>query len=486
MSLAAPSVLVSPPHLIVNESQSAIFHCSASGYPRPVVVWSKVNGSLPIDRSTVDSSGKLEIKHVTSDDSGIYQCKASNILGKAQHTARIEVNFRPRLTLNKGPIYEKIGNNITLPTCHVTGHPKPKITLSKAIDSLPNSRNVIKDGQLTLLRSKKDDSGTYLCKAENLLGSAIAGSVVVVVELPVFIVKPSKSHITPPGSSVVLNCTAKGDPHPVISWRKETGVLPAGRHEVRDGSLILRDLREIDTGVFVCTATSAGVSDTDTTTLLTVSNPRDCSDIYKRGERRSDVYTVEPDEQGAFQVYCDMTTDGGGWTVFQRRQDGSVDFYRNWQQYKTGFGNLNGEFWLGNDYIHRLTARTASSLRVDLGDWGGTRKYAKYGSFSVGDESDKYKLSAGSYSGTAGDSLIYHNNMAFSTKDRDNYLRRGNNCAVSYTGAWWYLNDIIFCHFSNLNGKYLGNIVSNKGVNWYLYKSEDNSLKTSDMKLRPQ
>ncbi|KAK3741906.1 hypothetical protein QZH41_016270, partial [Actinostola sp. cb2023] len=250
MSLAAPSVLVSPPHLIVNESQSAIFHCSASGYPRPVVVWSKVNGSLAIDRSTFDSSGKLEIKHATSDDSGIYQCKASNILGKAQHRATLEVNSRPRLTLNKGPIYEKTGTNITLPTCHVTGHPKPKITWSKSIGSLPNSRTVIKDGQLTLVRSKKDDSGIYLCKAESLLGAVVAGSMLVVVQLPVFITTPPTAYAVSGGTpTVVLNCTAKGDPQPVISWRKETGVLPAGRHEdlpVHQESQEKRDRKETE------------------------------------------------------------------------------------------------------------------------------------------------------------------------------------------------------------------------------------------------
>ena len=96
-SLAAPSVVVSPPHLIVNESKSAIFHCSASGYPRPDIVWSKVNGSLAMDRSIADSSGKLEIQHVTPTDSGIYQCKASNILGKTQVTVTLEIiDVRPR------------------------------------------------------------------------------------------------------------------------------------------------------------------------------------------------------------------------------------------------------------------------------------------------------------------------------------------------------------------------------------------------------
>ncbi|KAK3708277.1 hypothetical protein QZH41_005993 [Actinostola sp. cb2023] len=479
-SLAAPSVLVSPPHLIVNESQSAILHCSASGYPRPVVTWSKNNGTLDNKRSVVDNSGKLEIKHVTRDDTGIYQCKASNILGKVQNTAILEVNFPPRLTLNKGPIYKEIGNDIVFPKCHVTGRPKPKITWSKAIGALPNGRTVIKDGQLTLMRSKKDDSGTYVCKADNGLGSAVAGITLNVVELPVFVIKPPSSYRADSGTTIVLNCTAKGDPQPVISWRKENGVLPAGKYEVRDGSLIIKNVENSDSGVFVCTARSGGVFHADTKITLHVGY-RDCSDIYKSGERRNGVYSVNPDGQDAFQVYCDMKTDGGGWTVFQRRQDGSVDFYRDWQQYKTGFGNLNDEFWLGNDYIHRLTARTASSLRVDVGDWGGTRKYAKYGSFSIGDESDKYRLSVGSHSGTAGDSLIHHDNMAFSTKDRDND-QASSNCAVEHTGAWWYNN----CHNSNLNGKYVGNMVDTKGVSWYHFHNNWLSLKTSEMKLRPK
>ena len=171
-----------------------------------------------------------------------------------------------------------------------------------------------------------------------------------------------------------------------------------------------------------------------------------------------------------------MTTDGGGWTVFQRRQDGSVDFYLGWQKYKTGFGNLSSEFWLGNDYIHRLTARTPSALRVELEDSAGVRKYAKYGSFSVSAESDKYRLSVGSYSGDAGDSMAYQNNMNFTTKDRDNDVHTGRNCAVGNTGAWWYKH----CHESNLNGQYLLNVPDSKGIYW-----GGRYFKFSEMKMRP-
>ena len=116
-----------------------------------------------------------------------------------------------------------------------------------------------------------------------------------------------------------------------------------------------------------------------------------------------------------------METDGGGWTVFQRRQDGSVDFYRNWTDYENGFGNLTGEFWLGLGKINRLTKEQSNTLRVDLGDFDGNTRYAQYTTFSVGNSTIKYKLTVIGYSGTAGDSLTgQHNGMKFSTRDNDN------------------------------------------------------------------
>ena len=189
---------------------------------------------------------------------------------------------------------------------------------------------------------------------------------------------------------------------------------------------------------------------------------------------------MNPGGKGSFTVYCDMRTDGGGWTVFQRRQDGSVDFYRGWNDYKSGFGQLTSEFWLGNDKIHRLTASRPSSLRVELEDWNGVKVYAKYGRFNIGDEQVQYRLEVGSYSGTAGDSLTdWHNNMAFTTKDRDNdnYY---TNCAVQFTGAWWYSQ----CQHSNLNGKYLANKPVYHGVRWRAFR-DGLSLKFAEMKLKP-
>ncbi|KAL9982272.1 hypothetical protein ACROYT_G004298 [Oculina patagonica] len=200
------------------------------------------------------------------------------------------------------------------------------------------------------------------------------------------------------------------------------------------------------------------------------------------------VYTINPDGGKPIQVFCDMTTDGGGWTVFQKRVDGSVDFYLGWESYKNGFGDLNGEFWLGNDNLHRLTAADDVMLRVDLEDFDGNITYAKYTTFKLADEGDKYRLLIGGYSGTAGDSMGMSisqpaNNMQFSTKDNENDLW-SDHCARVFKGAWWYSE----CHNSNLNGLYLNGSHSSfaDGINWITFRGQYYSLKRAEMKVKPK
>ncbi|KAL9982299.1 hypothetical protein ACROYT_G004326 [Oculina patagonica] len=214
--------------------------------------------------------------------------------------------------------------------------------------------------------------------------------------------------------------------------------------------------------------------------------PKSCSRLLKDGFTSNGVYTINPDGGKPIQVLCDMTTDGGGWTVFQKRLDGSVDFYRGWEAYKNGFGDLDAEFWLGNDNLYRLTAADDVMLRVDLEDFDGDIRYAEYTTFKVADEEDKYRLLIGGYSGTASDSMYSNgqsaNGMQFSTKDNDNDIYSGN-CAVLFQGAWWYRG----CHTSNLNGLYHGGQHDSRadGVNWVTFRGFYYSLKRTEMKLRP-
>ncbi|XP_043843872.1 ficolin-1-like [Dromiciops gliroides] len=218
-------------------------------------------------------------------------------------------------------------------------------------------------------------------------------------------------------------------------------------------------------------------------TQLCKTGARNCKELLGKGNTLSGWYTIYLSDCKSLTVLCDMNTDGGGWTVFQRRADGSVNFFRSWSAYKRGFGSRLGEFWLGNDNLHLLTAQDDSELRIDLQDFDRNHYFAKYRSFQVAGETENYKLSLGAFvDGNAGDSLMYHNHFGFTTRDRDNDAYEGN-CAVAYQGAWWY-ND---CHLSNLNGQYLRGPHESPadGVNWKTGLGDNYSYKVCEMKLRP-
>ena len=126
---------------------------------------------------------------------------------------------------------------------------------------------------------------------------------------------------------------------------------------------------------------------------------KNCAEVFKSVDKISGVYKINRDGLGEFEGFCDQKTAGGGWTVFQKRRNGSVDFFRAWDDYKRGFGNLNGEFWLGLDKIHRLTVSGDYKQRIDLEDIHGKTAFDEYSFFSVTSERAKYQLSLGRYSG---------------------------------------------------------------------------------------
>uniref|UniRef100_F6YMU7 Tenascin-N n=1 Tax=Callithrix jacchus TaxID=9483 RepID=F6YMU7_CALJA len=223
------------------------------------------------------------------------------------------------------------------------------------------------------------------------------------------------------------------------------------------------------------------------TTLSTVGarfpHPSDCSQVRQNNNAASGLYTIylHGDASRPLQVYCDMDTDGGGWTVFQRRNTGQLDFFKRWRSYVEGFGDPRKEFWLGLDNLHNLTTGTPTryEVRVDL-QTANESAYAIYDFFQVASSKERYKLTVGKYRGTAGDALSYHNGWKFTTFDRDNDIAL-SNCALTHHGGWWYKN----CHLANPNGRY-GETKHSEGVNWEPWKGHEFSIPYVELKIRPR
>ncbi|CAC5423047.1 Fibrinogen-like protein 1,Fibrinogen-like protein A,Tenascin,Ryncolin-2,Ryncolin-4,Techylectin-5A,Tenascin-N, Angiopoietin-related protein 7,Ficolin-2,Ryncolin-1,Tenascin-R,Ryncolin-3,Ficolin-1 [Mytilus coruscus] len=178
---------------------------------------------------------------------------------------------------------------------------------------------------------------------------------------------------------------------------------------------------------------------------------KDCTEL-KKYNKQSGVYKISHGNSKDLKVYCDMTTDGGGWSIIQRHQDSTVDFQRTWAEYENGFGNVESDYWLGNKHIHHMTSSGKYELRIDLTNNKNEKRYAAYKQFSIGDAASKYKLSVGSYSGNAGDSMKFHNGMLFSSTDQDND-QAGGDCVKRY-GPWWHKH----CCTSALNNKLSSNL----------------------------
>ncbi|XP_063838139.1 ficolin-2-like isoform X2 [Ostrinia nubilalis] len=212
--------------------------------------------------------------------------------------------------------------------------------------------------------------------------------------------------------------------------------------------------------------------------------PTDCHEIQMQGFNVSGIYKIKPEDMEPFYVLCDLTTAGGGWTVFQNRFDGSQDFYKTWSDYKHGFGNLAGEFWLGLEKLNYLTNQKLYELRVEMETQRGQEAYAGYSVFTVGPEHEGYRISTlGTYYGTAGDSLAYHAGQKFSTLDMDNDEWKDGACASEHGGAWWYKE----CDKSNLNGKYATATDEHRGqsIYWISFKAPNSPLSKTKMMIRP-
>ncbi|XP_062343018.1 angiopoietin-2-like [Osmerus eperlanus] len=215
------------------------------------------------------------------------------------------------------------------------------------------------------------------------------------------------------------------------------------------------------------------------------SSLRDCAELFRSGVTESGVYSLRlPNSTRTVKVFCDMKTRGGGWTVLQHRKDGSVDFHRGWKDYKTGFGDPSGEYWLGNDVIHHVTISQEYSLHVLLQDGEGNQAYSHYDHFYINGEDKNYSLHTQGFSGTAGKtSSLTHPGTPFSTKDRDNDCC-SCKCAQMASGGWWFEA----CGPSNLNGIFypgVSNMVRYNGIKWYYWKGPGLMATMTTMMVRP-
>ncbi|XP_034260439.1 angiopoietin-related protein 4 [Pantherophis guttatus] len=219
-------------------------------------------------------------------------------------------------------------------------------------------------------------------------------------------------------------------------------------------------------------------------TLESSKLPAGCHDLFLEGQQNSGVFEIQPPGATAFKVFCDM--EDGGWTVIQRRSDGSVDFDRLWDAYKDGFGNLTGDFWLGLEKMHRMVKEERYQLLVELRDWEGNAQRAHF-LFRLGGEETAYTLSLlGPIRGELESAMGDFPQLPFSTRDRDHDLKGDTNCAKHLSGGWWFS----YCGHVNLNGKYFRSIPRQRherkqGIFWKTWRGRYYPLRSAAMKIRP-
>ncbi|XP_022234784.2 ficolin-1-like isoform X2 [Drosophila obscura] len=230
---------------------------------------------------------------------------------------------------------------------------------------------------------------------------------------------------------------------------------------------------------FTSVVNELGNANGQNTSILDINDPSRCP--IDHGIHTIQVVNLEP-----FEVFCDAKIAGPGWTVIARRTNGQLNFFRNWAEYKGGFGDIAGDFFIGLDKLHAITKSQNQELYVHLEDFVGNTRYAKYDEFHIESENDQYRMSAlGRFTGDAGDSLRVSQNQKFTTYDRDNDQRVNGNCAAQQMCPWWHDS----CTLSQPFGMYVDGNVENmkyKGIYWYHWGGYAYSFKAVQMLVRPK
>ncbi|XP_007935886.1 hemicentin-1 [Orycteropus afer afer] len=272
----APRIRSTEVHYTVNENSQAVLPCVADGIPTPTINWKKDNVLLAdlLGKYTAEPYGELVLENVVAEDSGIYTCVANNAAGEDTHTVSLTVHVLPTFTELPGDVSLNKGEQLRL-SCKATGVPLPKLTWTFNNNIIPaHFDSVSGHSELIIERVSKEDSGTYVCTAENSVGFVKAIGFVYVKEPPVFKGDYPSNWIEPLGGNAILNCEVKGDPAPTIQWSRK-GMEIEISHRIRqlgNGSLAIYGTVNDDAGDYTCVAANeAGV--VERSMSLTLQSP---------------------------------------------------------------------------------------------------------------------------------------------------------------------------------------------------------------------
>ncbi|KVP98008.1 hypothetical protein WJ96_05405 [Burkholderia ubonensis] len=482
------------------------------------VRWSLVGGALPAGLA-LDTNGKLTGMPTAAGTSSFqvmasYKTKAGQ-LGYQVVVGEVNVGLSTA-TLPTGVQGASYFYDLK-PRLVVTGDPAfnaNDATWSLISGALPAGLHLNADGTITGVPTVEGThpftvQASYLNKSGQQAYAVIVGAISVslgTITPPTGVVGQAYSVLDLKPSVTIQGDAAYAGGGAGVTWSLAGGTLPAGLALDASTGVIAGTPTARGTGAVQVKADYKGKSATQSLTISLSDSVKQFSGYrawsdgtyaksckeYRNGKAGylyqgttgDGIYRIDVDGAGALapvDVLCDMTTSGGGWTVFQNRYNGAVDFYRTWVEYANGFGSAATEYWLGNDRIAVLTAG-GSSLRIELARTNGETGYAQYSAFTVSSASDRYRLYAAGYSGTVGDSFASaQSGYQFSTKDGDNDIWP-DNCAVAFTGAWWYQK----CHSSNLNGAYLYGPHASyaDGMEWASWTGAYESMAKTSMKLR--
>jgi len=322
--------------MTVHEGQTALLKCTADGHPPPRITWSKINSSLPVGRHVVESSGALIVKNVKSEDDGVYSCRAENLLGSVSASAKLTVQFAPQVSISSNQLMAEEEQTITI-ACSAAAQPPSTIRWSKAIGSLPDTA-AVSNGALKINNVSRKDGGTYICKAENVLGAAEDTIQLMIFSRLRFKVRPLAQLTAVIGYPVLLPCVAESDLKTTVMWMKDESLsLPAGYSILQNNTLVFSSVKKSHEGSYTCKVTNA-VASIEANIDIKIIAPS-CSVIRKYVSSSSGNYVIDPDGEGGlapFTVYCDMSDKNGvGVTVISHDSESRtlVDGYEGSGEY---------------------------------------------------------------------------------------------------------------------------------------------------------